>query len=84
MVVLPEELVASGYMFESREEAASMAIMPDHELFSFWADAAGGHAVVVGGFCEEGWDGLLYNSAAVVDESGVVAVYRKVRLSETY
>ncbi len=79
VVVLPE-LVTSGYVFESKEEAASMAITPDHELFSFWADAAGGQAVVVGGFCEEGSDGLLYNSAALVDRSGVVAVYRKVHL----
>jgi 5-aminopentanamidase len=79
VVVLPE-LVTSGYVFESQEEAASMAITPDHELFSFWADAAGGQAVVVGGFCEEGSDGLLYNSAALVDQSGVVAVYRKVHL----
>lgn len=79
VVVLPE-LVTSGYVFESKEEAASMAITPDHELFSFWADAAGGEAVVVGGFCEEGSDGLLYNSAALVDQSGVVAIYRKVHL----
>ena len=79
VVVLPE-LVTSGYVFESRQEAASMAITPDHELFGFWADAAAGQAVVVGGFCEEGSDGLLYNSAALVDRSGVVAVYRKVHL----
>jgi 5-aminopentanamidase len=79
VVVLPE-LVTSGYVFESREEAASMAITPDHELFTFWAAAAGGQAVVVGGFCEEGADGHLYNSAAIVDDSGLVAVYRKVHL----
>jgi 5-aminopentanamidase len=79
VVVLPE-LVTSGYVFQSREEAASMAITHDHELFGFWADAAGGRAVVVGGFCEEGPDGLLYNSAALVDRSGVVAVYRKAHL----
>ncbi len=79
VVVLPE-LVTSGYMFSSREEAGSMAITPDHELFAYWAGAAAGRAVVVGGFCEEGADGLLYNSAAVVDRSGVLAVYRKVHL----
>jgi 5-aminopentanamidase len=78
VVVLPE-LVTSGYVFESHEEAASMAITRDHELFGFWADAAD-RAVVVGGFCEEGSDGLLYNSAALVDRSGVLAVYRKVHL----
>lgn len=79
VIVLPE-LVTSGYVFESRAEAASMAITPDHELFGFWADAAGGQAVVIGGFCEEGPEGVLYNSAAVVDGSGVLAVYRKVHL----
>ena len=79
VVVLPE-LVTSGYMFESKEEAASMAITPDHELFDFWADAACGHAVVIGGFCEQGSDGRLYNSAALVDGTGLAAVYHKVHL----
>jgi predicted amidohydrolase len=80
VVVLPE-LVTSGYVFESREEAASVAVGLDHELFGEWAaEAARGPAVVVGGFCEAGPDGLLYNSAALVDASGVVAVYRKTHL----
>jgi 5-aminopentanamidase len=79
VVVLPE-LATSGYVFESRQEAASMAITPRHELFTFWADAAAGRAIVIGGFCEKGSDGLLYNSAALVDPSGVVAVYRKAHL----
>ena len=35
---------------------------------------------MVGGFCELGADGLLYNSAAVVDGTGVLAVYRKIHL----
>ena len=36
--------------------------------------------MVVGGFCELGTDGALHNSAAVVDRSGVLAVYRKTHL----
>ena len=36
--------------------------------------------MIVGGFCELGGDGRLYNSAALVDESGVRAVYRKAHL----
>jgi predicted amidohydrolase len=36
--------------------------------------------VIVGGFCELGGDGLLYNSAAMVDGSGTLAVYRKAHL----
>jgi predicted amidohydrolase len=78
VIVLPE-LVTSGYMFESAEEAASVAISPDHPLFEQWGAEAGG-AVVVGGFAERGDDGLVYNSAAVVDQTGVIGVYRKVHL----
>jgi predicted amidohydrolase len=78
VIVLPE-LVTSGYVFESAEEAASVAISTDHALFEHWAAEAGG-AVVIGGFAERGDDGLVYNSAAVVDQSGVIGVYRKVHL----
>lgn len=78
VVVLPE-LVTSGYMFESAEEAASVAIAPDDPLFEEWA-AAAGSAVVIAGFAERGEDGLVYNSAAVVDASGVLGVYRKIHL----
>ena len=80
VVVLPE-LVTSGYVFESTDEAAAVAITAEDALFSEWvAEAARGSAVVVGGFCEHGDDGLLYNSAAVVDGSGVLGVYRKTHL----
>jgi predicted amidohydrolase len=76
IVVLPE-LVTSGYVFASREEAASVAIGADDPLLREWG-AFG--ALVVGGFCEAGEDGNLYNSAAVVDATGVVAIYRKTHL----
>ena len=80
LVVLPE-LVTSGYVFASADEARSVAITPEHELFAEWAaEAARGGAVVVGGFCELGPDDRLYNSAALVDGSGVLAVYRKTHL----
>lgn len=81
VVVLPE-LVTSGYVFSSPEEARGVAVTPDHGVFAAWAAActARDGAVVVGGFCELGDDGLLYNSAAVVDASGVRAVYRKAHL----
>lgn len=80
VVVLPE-LVTSGYVFASREEAASVAIAPEHPLFADWAaEAARGPSLVIGGFCELGDDGLLYDSAALVDRSGVRAVYRKTHL----
>src|ERR1700749_3334698 len=78
VVVLPE-LITSGYMFESAEEAASVAIAPEDPLFEEWA-AAAGSAVVIAGFAERGEDGLVYNSGAVVDGSGLLGVYRKIHL----
>ena len=80
-IVLLPELVTSGYVFASREEARAVAITPEHPLFADWAaEAARGPATVIGGFCELGDDGRVYNSAAVVDGSGVRAVYRKTHL----
>jgi predicted amidohydrolase len=80
LVVLPE-LATSGYVFESADEARAAAEPADGPTLRAWAhEAARGDAVVVGGFCELGDDGLLYNSAAVVDAGGVVAVYRKLHL----
>jgi predicted amidohydrolase len=80
VVVLPE-LAGSGYAFSSVEEARAAAVPADGELLDGWAqEAARGDAVVVGGFCELGDDGRVFNSAAVVDRRGVVAVYRKLHL----
>lgn len=80
VVVLPE-LATSGYVFDSRPEAARMAISAGDPLFRAWArEAAAGPAVVVGGFCELGTGGRLHSSAAVVDASGLRAVYRKTHL----
>jgi predicted amidohydrolase len=67
VVVLPE-LVTSGYVLESEEEARSCAEPADGPALRGWAEeAAAGDAVVVGGFCELGADGVL-------------AVYRKIHL----
>jgi 5-aminopentanamidase len=80
IIILPE-LATSGYAFHSRKEAASVAITPTDPMFRDWAAAAArGQSVVIGGFCEQGDDGRLYNSAAVVDDSGVLGVYRKLHL----
>jgi 5-aminopentanamidase len=80
VVVLPE-LITSGYMFESPEEAAAVAIGSGHELLLEWgAEAARADIVLAGGFCERGDDGRLYNSAAVFDRTGLLAVYRKLHL----
>jgi predicted amidohydrolase len=80
LVVLPE-LSTSGYVFESAGEAHAAAEPADGPTLRAWAEeATRGDAIVVGGFCELGGDGLLYNSAAVVDGGGVLAVYRKIHL----
>jgi predicted amidohydrolase len=80
IVVLPE-LINSGYVFRSAEEVEAAAVPRDGELLGGWCEEAGrGDAVVIGGFCERATDGTLYNSCALVDGSGVAAVYRKLHL----
>lgn len=80
LVVVPE-LATSGYVFRSEEEARAAAVPADDPVLAGWAEeAAEGSAVVVGGFCELGQDGRLYNSCALVDGDGVRAVYRKIHL----
>ena len=80
LIVMPE-LTLSGYMLASIEEARTVAITRDHPVFARWAsEVAESGGVVIGGFAEQGDDGLVYNSAAVVDGSGVLAIYRKDHL----
>jgi predicted amidohydrolase len=78
VVVLPE-LVTSGYMFESEDEARALAITPADDALAGWASAAG-EAIVIGGFAELAADGRIYNSAAILDHTGLLAVYRKIHL----
>lgn len=78
IVVLPE-LTTSGYVFESVEEARSSAVAPTHPIFAEWSGLLG-EAVLVVGFAESADGPLPHNSAAVLDRSGVRAVYRKVHL----
>ena len=86
LVVLPE-LCDSGYVFgavaaEAQAEAGALASPADDSdtLRQWHALAAEHQLVIVGGFCERGADGRLFNSAAVVDASGTRAVYRKAHL----
>jgi 5-aminopentanamidase len=84
LVVLPE-LCDSGYVFDAGDPAAEArglaAPAADNITLRQWRSLAGEHGlVVVGGFCELGDDGRLYNSAALVDASGTRAVYRKAHL----
>jgi len=76
VIVLPE-LATSGYMFADADEARATALRPTD--FANWS-ASVDDALVIGGFCELGDDGRLYNSAVMVDADGVVASYRKTHL----
>jgi 5-aminopentanamidase len=78
VIVLPE-LATSGYMFADAEEARAVALAPTGPAFEKWS-AAAGNSIVIGGFCELGDDGKLYNSAVMVDADGVIACYRKTHL----
>lgn len=80
-VVVVPELATSGYVFESVDEARSVAIQPGDARFAAWARmlAERSGSVLVVGFAEAAGD-ELYNSAALVTGDGVQAVYRKVHL----
>lgn len=80
IVVLPE-LTPSGYVFGDLAEARSLSEPADGPTAAEWRNlAARDRIVIIGGFSELGEDGLLYNSAMLVDPSGVRAVYRKAHL----
>ena len=80
LVVLPE-LCDSGYVFETRAEAASLSSSyADGESTQLWARLAKAHdLIVVAGFCERAGD-RLHNSAAVVGPQGPIGLFRKVHL----
>ncbi len=82
IVVLPE-LASSGYVFADRDELSSAAETRDGATIAEWADLAGAFGLtIVGGFPEAAGD-AIYNSAALVDGSGLRAVYRKAHLWDT-
>jgi predicted amidohydrolase len=81
IVVVPE-LSDSGYVFADRAEAAGLAHSEaTSPALNAWRELASELRItVVGGWCERGADGLLYNSAAIVGPAGVLAAYRKAHL----
>lgn len=80
VVVLPE-LASSGYVFETRAEAHSLADAFDAgETISLWSALARNLDLhIVGGFCELAGS-TLYNAAAVIGPAGPLGVFRKVHL----
>jgi predicted amidohydrolase len=79
IVVLPE-LASSGYVFADRAELASLAEPRDGAAITEWANLAEAFGLtIVAGFPEAA-GGKIYNSAAVVDRTGLRGVYRKAHL----
>jgi len=79
LYVLPE-LALSGYLFESPEEAASLAQESDEPVFDEFAGLAATEGVsLVVGFAERD-AGTLYNSSMLLTPEGERHVYRKVQL----
>src|ERR1019366_4703338 len=80
IVVLPE-LASSGYVFRDLAEARTLAEPVDGPTAAQWAALAGRLGItLIGGICELGDDGALYNTAVVVAGPGILAAYRKVHL----
>jgi 5-aminopentanamidase len=80
LVVLPE-LCASGYAFADAGEALSMAEPVDGPTVEGWcSQAAREQLVIVGGLCELDPDGMVRNSAVVIESGELRAVYRKAHL----
>lgn len=80
IVVLPE-LLRSGYVFASPQEAQDLAEPADGPTAAAFTDLARRHDLVVAvGFAEVAADGSLRNSALLLDGSGIRTVYRKVHL----
>ncbi|MDR6687733.1 putative amidohydrolase [Arthrobacter sp. 1088] len=77
MLVLPE-LATSGYYLRV-DEAKRCALPADDPVFGKWASLLDPGMVLVLGFCERDGD-TLFNSAAVITQAGVIAVYRKTHL----
>ena len=80
VVVLPE-LANTGYMFADIDELRAEAEPVDGPSVREWEQLARErNLIIVGGFAEAGDDGLIYNSAVLVDETGLRARYRKAHL----
>lgn len=82
VVVLPE-LASSGYVFADRAELEGLAEARNGPTVTAWVELAARLGVlIVGGFPERAGD-AVYNSAAIVDPSGLLGVYRKAHLWDT-
>ena len=80
LIVLPE-LASTGYVFETQEEAATLAEpVPDGPTTRAWATLAAELGIhLVAGIAEKA-GGALYNAAVIVGPEGYIGTYRKAHL----
>lgn len=80
LILLPE-LCNTGYVFQTRQEAYSLAeSIPAGETVTAWMNAAQRYqAYIVAGICERDGDNL-YNSAVIIGPEGYIGTYRKLHL----
>jgi predicted amidohydrolase len=83
IVVLPE-LANCGYMFADADELRAAAQTLDGPYVNYLAGMAFELGIVIAsGFAERTAEGELYNSAVIIDRSGILASYRKAHLWNT-
>ena len=80
LVVLPE-LCNSGYVFESLEEARSLAeAVPGGPTVEAWSETAAKHNLHIVAGIDEADSDRLYNSCVVIGPKGHIGTFRKVHL----
>ena len=80
IIVLPE-LCSTGYVFHSKTEAFKLAeTVPSGPASKAWSEAAQRLGVVIIAGIAEVESQKLYNSAVIINPSGVLGVYRKLHL----
>jgi len=79
LIVLPE-LCTSGYQFVSDEEVAEAALTLDSTVLSGWQSRLRGSGAVLAAGIPLRDESAVYNAAVLLDEGGLLSVYRKVHL----
>lgn len=80
LILLPE-LVNTGYVFETREEAFSLAEkVPGGETTGLWEEFSMERGVYFAAGLAELDDGRLYNSSVLLGPDGYIGKYRKLHL----
>lgn len=80
-IILLPELANTGYMFDTREEAFSLAeVVPGGETTRMWEEFAQDQGVYLTAGVAEREGYRLYNSSVLIGPEGYVGSYRKLHL----